>query len=119
MKNIFVLACSVLVLASCADKNKEVETNDEIIIETPADSLPKTKSDTVTAVDTKSEEAVKIDAVAEKPADTKKTIEVTPAKEVKVEYASFGSKPVDVSPFLVGNDCFGYRCYDRIFVCFP
>lgn len=92
MKNIFVLACSVLVLASCADKNKEVETNDEIIIETPADSLPKTKSDTVTAVDTKSEEAVKIDAVAEKPAEAKKTIEVSPAKEVKVEYASFGSK---------------------------
>ena len=92
MKNIFVLACSVLVLASCADKNKEVETNDDIIIETPADSLPKTKSDTVTAVDTKSEEAVKIDAVAEKPAEAKKPIEVSPAKEVKVEYASFGSK---------------------------
>lgn len=92
MKNIFVLACSVLVLASCADKNKEVETNDEIIIETPADSLPKTNSDTVTAVDAKSEEAVKIDAVAEKPAEAKKTIEVSPAKEVKVEYASFGSK---------------------------
>lgn len=92
MKNIFVLACSVLVLASCADKNKEVETNDEIIIETPADSLPKTKSDTVTAVDTKSEETVKIEAVAEKSAEAKKTIEVSPAKEIKVEYASFGSK---------------------------
>lgn len=92
MKNIFVLACSVLVMASCADKNKETETVEETVIETPADALPETKADTVTAVDTKSEEAVKIDAVAEKPADAKKTIEVTPAKEVKVEYASFGSK---------------------------
>lgn len=92
MKNIFVLACSVLVLASCADKNKEVESTEETTIETPADSLPKTEADTVVSVDVKSKEAVKIDVVAEKPAEAKKTIEVAPAKEVKVEYASFGSK---------------------------
>lgn len=92
MKNIFILACSVLAMASCADKNKETETVEETVIETPADSLPKSEADTVTAVDVKSEETVKIDAVAEKPAEAKKTIEVVPAKEVKVEYASFGSK---------------------------
>lgn len=93
MKNIFVLACSVLVMASCADKNK-TEAVEETAIETPADSIPKTEADTVSSVDANSQEAVKIDAVAtdEKQAEAKKTIEVVPAKEVKVEYASFGSK---------------------------
>ena len=94
MKNIFVLTCSILVFASCADKNKETETVEETVIETPTDTVAKVEADTVSAVDVKSEEAVKIDAVAtaEKPAEAKKTIEVVPAKEVKVEYASFGSK---------------------------
>ena len=92
MKNIFVLACSVLVLASCAEKNKESETIEEATIETPADSLPKEES--TASVDVNTTEATEIDAVAvtEKKEEDKKTIEVAPAKEVKVEYASFGDK---------------------------
>ena len=94
MKNIFVLACSILVLASCADKNKETENTEESVIETPADSLQKPEGDTTASVDIKTEEAVEINAVAttEKTAEDKKIIEVAPVKEVKVEYASFGDK---------------------------
>lgn len=83
MKNIFVLACSLMVLASCADKNKESEKIEETI-ENPNDSLPKTDSTVVVT-----EDAVAPDA--EKTVD-EKVIEVVPAKEVKVEYASFGDK---------------------------
>jgi len=92
MKNIFVLACSVLVLASCAEKNKESETIEEATIETPADSLPKEES--TASVDVNTTEATEIDAVVvtEKKEEDKNTIEVAPAKEVKVEYASFGDK---------------------------
>lgn len=94
MKNIFVLACSLFVLASCADKNKETENTEESVIEMPADSIKKAEGDTVASAAIKTEEAVEIDAVAttEKTSETQKAIEVTPAKEVKVEYASFGDK---------------------------
>lgn len=87
MKNIFVLACSLMVLASCADKKNETEKTDEII-ETPADSVPKTDSVAVAPV-----EAEQI-AEVEKTASTEKEkeIEVVPAKEMKVDYASFGDK---------------------------
>lgn len=89
MKNIFVLACSILVLTSCADKNKEVEKVEETI-ENPNDSFPKTDSVAVAATtetEALAEETVKTPAV-------EKEIEVVPAKEVKVEYASFGDKIV-------------------------
>lgn len=83
MKNIFVLACSLMVLASCADKNKESEKVEETI-ENSNDSLPKTDS-TVVATEAPAVET-------EQVATEEKVIEVVPAKEVKVEYASFGDK---------------------------
>lgn len=85
MKNIFVLACSLMVLASCADKKNETEKVEETM-ETPTDSVPKTDSVAVASVET---EQV---ADLEKNTSSEKEIEVVPAKEVKVEYASFGDK---------------------------
>lgn len=85
MKNIFVLACSLVVLASCADKKNETEKVEETM-ETPTDSVPKTDSVAVALVET---EQV---ADLEKNTSPEKEIEVVPAKEVKVEYASFGDK---------------------------
>jgi len=85
MKNIFVLACSLMVLASCADKKNETEKVEETM-ETPADSVPKTDSVAVASVET---EQV---ADLEKNTSPEKEIEVVSAKEVKVEYASFGDK---------------------------
>ncbi|MBA9072031.1 hypothetical protein GGR22_000157 [Flavobacterium gossypii] len=85
MKNIFVLACSLMVLASCADKKNETEKVEETM-ETPTDSIPKTDSVAVASVET---EQV---ADLEKNTNPEKEIEVVPAKEVKVEYASFGDK---------------------------
>lgn len=85
MKNIFVLACSLMVLASCADKKNETEKVEETM-ETPTDSVPKTDSVAVASVET---EQV---AEVEKNTSPEKEIEVVSAKEVKVEYASFGDK---------------------------
>lgn len=87
MKNIFVLACSLMVLASCADKKNETEKVDETI-ETPTDSVPKTDSVAVAPVE------VEQPAEVQKTATAEKEIEVVPAKEIKVEYASFGDKIV-------------------------
>lgn len=86
MKNIYVLACSLLVLASCADKSKEVKV-DETIIETPADTTIVQK-DTVALTDQEATEAEEKEVLTE----DKKVIEVAPTKDVKVEYASFGDK---------------------------
>lgn len=86
MKNIYVLTCSLLVLASCADKSKEVKV-DETIIETPADTTI-VKKDTVALTDQEATEAEEKEVLTE----DKKVIEVAPTKDVKVEYASFGDK---------------------------
>lgn len=87
MKNIFVLACSLAIFASCADKNKETEKTEETI-QAPADSLPKTDSVAVAPVEATQTAEVETKTTA-KPEEI---IEVTPTKEVKVEYASFGNK---------------------------
>jgi hypothetical protein len=84
MKNIFVLACSIIVLTSCADKSKEVKV-DETIIETPADTTSAAK-DTVAVIEKDGTETTDEEIVEDK------IVEVTPKKEVKVEYASFGDK---------------------------
>lgn len=88
MKNIFVLACSLVVLASCADKSKEVKV-DETIIETPADTASVTK-DTVALTEKDATEMTDKEIV--KPVLDEKIVEITPTREVKVEYASFGDK---------------------------
>ncbi|WDO12528.1 DUF4920 domain-containing protein [Flavobacterium sp. WW92] len=85
MKNIFVLACSLMVLASCADKKNETEKVEETM-ETPTDSVPKTDSVAVAPVE--NEQIAEV----EKATSSEKEIEVVPAKEVKVAYASFGDK---------------------------
>lgn len=93
MKNIYVLACSLLVLASCADKSKEVKV-DETIIETPADTTIVQK-DTVALTDqdgTEIEEKEVLTDDKKVVAEDKKIIEVAPSKDVKIEYASFGDK---------------------------
>lgn len=87
MKNIFVLACSLAIFASCADKNKETEKTEETI-QTPADRLPKTDSVAVAPVE--ATQTPEVDAKTAAKGD--EVIEVTPAKEIKVEYASFGDK---------------------------
>jgi len=89
MKNIFVLACSLAIFASCADKSKEVEV-DETNIETPVDTASITK-DTVVATEQDVTEVTDV-AVNEEVKEGKNVIEVVPTKEVKVEYASFGDK---------------------------
>ena len=86
MKNIYVVACSLLVLASCADKSKEVNV-DETTIETPSDTATITK-DTVALIDQDATEVEEKEVLTE----DKKMIEVASVKDVKVEYASFGDK---------------------------
>jgi len=90
MKNIFVLACSLAIFASCADKSKEVEV-DETIIETPADTASVTK-DTVVSTEQDATEVTDVAVTEEVAKDDKKVIEVAPSKDVKIEYASFGDK---------------------------
>ena len=90
MKNIFVLACSLAVFASCADKSKEVKV-DETTIETPADTASVTK-DTVVSTEQDATEVTDVAVTKDEVKEDKKIIEVVPTKEVKVEYASFGDK---------------------------
>lgn len=90
MKNIFVLACSLAVFASCADKSKEVKV-DETTIETPADTASVTK-DTVVSTEQDATEVTDVAVTKDEVKEDKKVIEVVPTKEVKVEYASFGDK---------------------------
>lgn len=87
MKKSLLLAAAVLAFVSC-EKNKEktttVETQ-ETVIETPVDTVT-VDTDTVTATEAEvpaSDEAAKPEI---------KEIAVTTAPEVKVDYASFGSK---------------------------
>ena len=87
MKNIFVLACTIAVFASCADKSKEVK--EETSIETPADTTV-IKNDTVATADAEVIQTEDVNAGSEEK--IAKEIVVAPAKEVKVEYASFGDK---------------------------
>ncbi|MFC6095090.1 DUF4920 domain-containing protein [Flavobacterium qiangtangense] len=90
MKTIFVLACSLAVFASCADKSKEVKV-DETTIETPADTASVTK-DTVVSTEQDATEVTDVAVTKDEVKEDKKVIEVVPTKEVKVEYASFGDK---------------------------
>ena len=93
MKNIYVVACSLLVLASCADKSKEVNV-DETTIEMPSDTIS-VAQDTVALTDQDGTGMEGKDGSAEElklAGEDKKEIEVTPAKELKVAYASFGDK---------------------------
>lgn len=90
MKNIFVLACSLAVFASCADKSKEVKV-DETTIETSADTASVTK-DTVVSTEQDATEVTDVAVTKDEVKEDKKVIEVVPTKEVKVEYASFGDK---------------------------
>lgn len=89
MKNIYVIACSLLVLESCAEKSKEVKV-DETVIETPADTTTVTK-DTVAIVEDFGTKAIEKEETKVSSED-KKVIEVAPSKDVKIEYASFGDK---------------------------
>lgn len=89
MKNIFVLACSLVIFASCADKSKEVEVN-ETTTENPVNAESVAK-DTMVSTEQDATEVTDIEVKKEAEED-KKVIEVAPSKDVKVEYASFGDK---------------------------
>lgn len=90
MKNIFVLACSLAIFASCADKSKEVKV-DETTIENPADTTSVEK-DTMVSTEQNADVETEVALAKEDNKEDKKVIEVTPVKDVKVEYASFGDK---------------------------
>lgn len=79
MKKIVVLACSLLVFTSCKNKSEEVEI-DETKTETPVDSL--VSKDTI-AIASPGQET---------EAESDENGTSSEVKEVKVEYASFGSK---------------------------
>jgi len=86
MKRVLVLGCSLLILASCKNKSEEVKV-DETKIETSVDSI--VQKDTIAVLETVTEPAVEKNPVAE---TAKPTVKVTTAKELKVDYASFGDK---------------------------
>ena len=90
MKNIFVLACSLAIFASCADKSKEVKV-DETTIENSADTTSVEK-DTMVSTEQNADVETEVALAKEDNKEDKKVIEVTPVKDVKVEYASFGDK---------------------------
>lgn len=90
MKNIFVLACSLAIFASCADKSKEVKV-DETTIENPADTTSVEK-DTMVSTEQNADVETEVALAKEDNKEDKKVIEVMPVKDVKVEYASFGDK---------------------------
>lgn len=91
MKKSIVLAAALIAFTAC-QKNKETEVKTEkTVIETGKDTVH-VDTDTVTAAET--QQAPEVVAETAKPvADDAKKIEVVePVKEVKVDYASFGSK---------------------------
>lgn len=91
MKKIIVLTCSLLVFAACK-KSEEVKI-DHTETEIPADTI--VKKDTVVATETKTEETpvpeLKTEIKITKTTEAKE-IKAEIPKDVKVEYASFGSK---------------------------
>lgn len=86
MKTLAIVACSLLVLTGCKDDKKE--TAPDAATEKPAAVVVK---DTVATSEQVTEEPENKEGTEQKE---EKQIVVTPAKnkEVKVEYASFGSK---------------------------
>lgn len=98
MKKIAIAAAALITLAACQNKeSKETTvTTEETVIEGKADTVM-VDTDTVTSTETAAEEGT-VPAVEaetkkadEKSADKKVSV-VAPAKDIKVEYASFGSK---------------------------
>lgn len=87
MKKVIIAAVIAFGFAAC---KKEVKVESEkTVIETPADTTS-IDTDTVSDAEIEAEE----DAVATPEADKAPTIDVKAAKDMKVEYASFGDKIV-------------------------
>lgn len=86
MKKVFVLGCSLFLLANCKNKSEEVKV-DETKIETPVDSI--VQQDTVAVVETITEPAIEKTPTAE---TAQPAIKVSTVKQIKVDYASFGDK---------------------------
>ncbi|MDI1255388.1 MAG: DUF4920 domain-containing protein [Flavobacterium sp.] len=87
MKKLTFLACSLFVLAACNNTKKEVAPDNTL--EKPADTL---KKDTVAAAPIQTPEEEATVATEAKVPDVKLAPAATKDKEVKVAYASFGSK---------------------------
>ena len=83
------MAAAVIVFAAC-QKNKETEVTAEetVTTETSADTIT-VPADTVSAAETKTTETIEPAKAENKTTEVKA---VAPAKEVKVDYASFGDK---------------------------
>ena len=92
MKKIIILSCSLLVMASCKEKGKEVKI-DETKIDTPVDSI--VQKDTVAVLET-AVPASKDKPVSEKfVSKTEKPSEIKVVEKViqpTVSYAAFGEK---------------------------
>lgn len=87
MKKSFIIAGALLTLAACQKKETEVKT-ENTVIETQKDTVS-IDTDTVSAAETPATSAEAPAVSAKEP-----VVEVEAAKEVKVEYASFGDKIV-------------------------
>lgn len=83
MKKSIILAAAFLSLVACQKTQQTEATAEEAVIETPDDTVM-AGSDTIAVAETEQ----KADAVANEDKD----IKVVAAKEVKVDYASFGDK---------------------------
>lgn len=86
MKKTLILASALLVLAACKNDKTKVET-EKTVIETPSDTMT-IDTDTVAAAEVeKATDGVEVVKVEET-----KEVEVKGAKDIKVNYASFGDK---------------------------
>jgi uncharacterized protein DUF4920 len=83
MKKIAILASALMLLSACKDDKKAPAPDP--VLETPADTL---KKDTIATATLPVQETVTETA----PADEKIVVTVPEGKEVKVQYAAFGSK---------------------------
>lgn len=89
MKKSLMMAFAIAALIACGDKSKEVVPAEETI-ENANDTLPETVSDTSNMVTNETilpSEETKVEAVKEK-----EEVKVVAANDIKVDYASFGSK---------------------------
>lgn len=91
MKNIMILGCCLLALASCKQQSEEVKV-DETKIETPVDSI--VEKDTVAVIETPAEPVAEASPVTPtEPAKPAKPTEVAKeASKPALKYAAFGSK---------------------------
>jgi len=90
MKKTLILAAVFLTLAACKNDKTEVET-EETVIETPTDTMT-IDTDTVAFA----EEEKAIDGIEAVKAEQTKEIEVKAAKDINIDYASFGDKITSV-----------------------